>query len=180
MNSPNNTKTQDKLTSGSVEAETIGQEQEACACCAVFFSDYAIQELEQRWDNPRSLRALINELLEEGFGHFAKPILWRWRKLVPNSPDYSDFLCRISDQIWIAGTSKQIHELDKPMTDADIERAVTHDMVLLEQSWRKHERTQKRNRCVFRSCRYGVPEGCRSPFRKDVDRSVATLVSSVS
>jgi transcriptional regulator with XRE-family HTH domain len=35
------------------------------------------------------------------------------------------------------------------------------------------------NECIFRSCRYGVPEGCRSPFRKDVDRSVATLVSSV-
>jgi len=113
---------------------------EACACCAVFFSDYAVQELEQRWDNPRGLRALINELLEEGFGHFAKSILWRWHKLVPDSPDYSDLLCRISDQVWVAGTSKRIHhDLERKMTNADIQRAVEHDMALLKQKWKKNE-----------------------------------------
>ncbi len=135
MKSPQNAEKQSdpKKTKSANEIQEAAPE--PCACCAVFFSDYAVQELEHRWNSPRGLRALINELLEEGFGHFAKSVLWRWHKLVPNSPDYDVMLCRISDQIWLAGSSKTIHSLDKPMTDADIERAVAHDMALLQHEW---------------------------------------------
>jgi len=101
-----------------------------CACCAIFFGDYAIAELERRWDSPRGLQALIQELLEEGFGHFAKPILWRWKKLVPKAKLYAQLRSRVDEQIWLSGTSKRIHDLERPMSDADIERAVAHDMAL--------------------------------------------------
>jgi hypothetical protein len=122
--------------------KTKEQDSAPCACCAVFFSDYAVQELEQRWDNPRGLQALIKELLEEGFGHLAKPILWRWHKLVPESRDYEDLLRRISNQIWVAGASKTIHDFDREMTGADIQRAVQHDLALLERKWSRAEATR--------------------------------------
>ena len=139
MKNPTNIRKLGKSKINSSGLETPVQNSEACACCAVFFSDYAVQELEQHWNNPKGLRSLIKELLEEGFGHFAKPVIWRWHKLVPNSPDYGQLLCQISDQIWVAGACKRIHDFEGKMSDSDIQRAVDHDIAYMQLKWNKSE-----------------------------------------
>lgn len=146
MNSPQDVQEQAKRKANLPQLKGAGSVAEPCACCAIFFSDYSIQKMEEHWDNPRQLHYLINELLDEGFGHLAKPILWRWHKLVPDSPDYTKLLIRISDQIWLCGSSKTIHDQEKSISESDIERGVKHDMALLELRWARNAEREKKGK----------------------------------
>src|SRR4051812_1345346 len=103
------------------------KEEEPCAACAFFFSDYASQELIANWETPRALLRLVRELLEEGFGHFAKPAYWRWKQLKPGADRDYKLGEQIDAQTWMAAESHRIHDLNRKLTDADVERGVKHD-----------------------------------------------------
>lgn len=78
-----------------------------CGLCALFYSDYAIQQLEVHWNNAKALRKDIEELIEEGFTPYAKPLLWRLRKLKPAFPNLDRLRSQINDRIfWGKGRTK--------------------------------------------------------------------------
>jgi hypothetical protein len=73
---------------------------DCCGLCDLTYFDIALDWLGKNWNNAKGLWRAMQELYEDGYEQYAKPLLWRMEKLRPDYPGLEEMRRAINDRIF--------------------------------------------------------------------------------